>query len=176
VALLLLLLASGPAHAAGQALVGQKIRYHHSQAGEVFIMWGVNGWYQAPEAQWPPGTVLHVDKFAYSPMTREGDGFVVTIQAPVGTIIDYDFHITKNSNGERIDVWDINSEQAGAYHTVVIPDTIAEVYTVLRLEQEAPADPLAIGRRWSVPALLVIFLIGSVLWLRRKFRNPFLDF
>jgi len=177
IALPLPLLASGSAQAAGQALVGQKIRYHHSQAGEVFILWGVNGWHQTPEAQWPPGTVLN-DKFAYSPMTREGNAFVITIQAPLGTIIDYCFKITKNSNGDRVDLWDINSEQVRSnYHTAVIPETIAEVYTVLPLEQEAPDDLLSTGRRWGVPALLVaVFLIGGVIWLRRKLRNPFLDF
>ena len=176
IALPLPLLASGSAHAAGQALVEQKIRYHHSQAGEVFILWGINGWHQSPEAQWPPGTVLN-DKFAYSPMTREDNAFVVTIQAPLGTIIDYCFNITKNGNGERVDLWDINSEQVNNYHTAVIPETIAEVYTVLPLEQEAPAGLLSTGRRWGVPALLVaVFLIGGVIWLRRKLRNPFLDF
>jgi hypothetical protein len=179
VAILWPLLVSGPAHAAGQALVGQKIRYHHSQAGEVFIMWGINGWYKAPEAQWPPGTVPYNDKnkYPYTAMTREGEAFVATIQAPLGTTIDYVFNITKNSNGESVDVWDIKNEEVRDYHTVVIPDTIAEAYSVMPLEQEAPADPLSIGLRWGVPALLVVvFLIGGVIWLRRKLRNPFLDF
>jgi arylsulfatase A-like enzyme len=166
-----------PAHAADQALVEQTIRYHHSQAGEVFIMWGINGWYRAPESEWPPGTVPYNDKnkYAYTPMTRDGEAFVAIIKAPVGTTIDYVFHITKDSDGKDVDVWDINNEETRDYHTVILPDTVAEIYPALLLKP--PVDKLAIVRQWGVPALLaaVVLSIGMI-WLRRKYRNPFLDF
>jgi hypothetical protein len=179
VSFLVLALINNQANATGQTLVDQKIRFHHSEAGEVFIMWGVNGWYRAAEAQWPPGTVPFNDKnrYPYTPMAREGNAFAVTIQAPVGTTIDYVFNITKNSNGESIDVWDIYSKEVRDYHTTVIPDTIAEVYSLVPLEEKVSADPLATSFHWGVPILLVaICSIAGIIWLRRKMRNPFLDF
>src|SRR6266540_4306473 len=40
-------------------LVAQEIRYQVADASEVFLVWGINGWANVPEAQRPAGTVVN---------------------------------------------------------------------------------------------------------------------
>jgi len=169
------LFASSPALAQEPPLVTQKIRYHQSEAGEVFLVWGVNGWRQVPEAQRPAGTVVK-GKVMYTPMVREQNAFVADVRVPLGTTLDYNFQITKTLNGQSIDAWDTDGGQSKDYHTTAIPNTIAEVYSIKRLTQETSFSPSAIAPAYYGIAMLAVVLICGIAWLRRRFRNPYLDF
>jgi hypothetical protein len=87
-------------------LVAQEFRYHMPEAGEVFLVWGVNGWAVVPEATRPAETVVK-DAVMHTPMNRQGSLFLATIRAPEGAKIDYGFLITKTIDGTPIDkVWE----------------------------------------------------------------------
>lgn len=83
------------------------------EAGEVYLVWGINGWAPAPSDLRPAGTELRPSgpknaQLMHTPMVREGDTFVAKVSVPVGTTIDYGFLITKIRN--RFDtanpIWD----------------------------------------------------------------------
>jgi lipopolysaccharide transport system permease protein len=163
---------------ADNSLVTQEIRYHMPEAGEVFLVWGINGWAIAPEENRPPGTVVK-DGVMHTPMAREGDTFVVQLQVPAGATIDYGFLITKTRNDVAIETWEANGEQD--YHTIATQDGVLEVQTKLTLaEDQTPATafearlPLLIGisivlaisiastaRRVSAPLSLKTWLHGQ---------------
>ncbi|MEO7859554.1 MAG: hypothetical protein ABIU05_03780, partial [Nitrospirales bacterium] len=47
--------------------ITHEIRYHAPEAGEVWLVWGINGWQQAPDTMRPPGTIVP-DKAMQTPM------------------------------------------------------------------------------------------------------------
>jgi len=86
-------------------LVTLRIRYHAPEAGEVWLVWGINGWQHAPEALRPPGTIVP-DKAMQTPLVRSDNTFTITIHVPSGTVIDYGFLITKTATGTPIKLWE----------------------------------------------------------------------
>ena len=84
-------------------LVRHEIRfsYRMPEAGEVFLVWGVDGWGTVAEAIRPAGTVLK-DGLMQTPLAREGEWFTTRVQAPAGSTIEYGFLITKTSDGAQI--------------------------------------------------------------------------
>ena len=107
-----------------QRLMTQELRYDMPEAGEVFLVWGMNGWHVAPEELRPESTVL-VDSVMHVPMDRTEHAFVTKVQVPAGTTIDYGFLITQAHNGEELRIWDANGEHD--YHTTVACDGIIEI-------------------------------------------------
>lgn len=169
-----LILASGSAQSADPPMVTQKIRYHTREAGEVALLWGVNGWAPLPEAQRPAGTTMQKNAMS-TPMTLSDDGFVVSVQVPRGATIDYLFHITRAPSGVAADAW----EGAGApnldYHTVAQDDGVVEVRGTASLADQTFASTSDITLQWyGVLALLgVALLIGLALVFRS--RDPYLS-
>jgi hypothetical protein len=167
--------AYGAAHLQEEPFVAQKIRYHLPEASEVFIVWGIREWDLVPEAQRPPGTVVK-NQFMHTPMSRAGDSFIVTLQVPLSATVNYFFLITKTQSGKSVTIWDTNGISKPNYHTIAAPDTIAEVYPVVTFDPEASGGILDILWQWGWLALPAILLIGGIIWLHRRFRNPYLDF
>jgi lipopolysaccharide transport system permease protein len=113
-------------------MVTQEIRYRMPEAGEVSLLWGVNGWAALPEETRPVGTIVR-DDLMQTPMVREGDTFVVQVQVTAGTTMDYGFLITKNWSGSAIEaVFD----REGGYHTTATRDDVVEIQASLGLQQE----------------------------------------
>ena len=86
-------------------LITFKFRYHAPDAGEVWLVWGINGWQQAPDTMRPPGTIVP-DKAMQTPMVRTDNTFILTIQVPSGTVIDYGFLITKTDRDIPAKIWE----------------------------------------------------------------------
>jgi phosphoglycerol transferase MdoB-like AlkP superfamily enzyme len=119
------------------ATVTQEFRYRMSEAGEVYLLWGVNDWKTVPEQLRPEGTVLR-KWVMYSPMQVRGNAFTVKLQVPSGSIIDYLFHITETRHGASIDLWDSNGDQD--YHTVATQDGAVEIKSTLTLARAEQRD------------------------------------
>jgi hypothetical protein len=100
-------------------LVIQKISYHAPGAGEVWLVWGINGWQQAPEAIRPPGTIVP-DKVMQTPLIRTDNRFATTIRVPSGTVIDYGFLITKTEKGTPVKIWEDGRPFPGANLDAII--------------------------------------------------------
>ena len=119
-----------PASVVNAPLVTQEIRYHMPEAGEVFLVWGINGWNVVPEENRPVGTEIN-DKVMHTPMVQEGDAFVAKVQVPSGATIDYGFLITEKRGVFDIirAVWDGDQD----YQMTVSEDGVVEVESTLTL-------------------------------------------
>lgn len=87
-------------------LVDQEFKYRMPEAGEVTLVWGVDGWKPLPQSIRPSGTELK-NNLMHTPMMKEGEEFKTSVRVPAGYGIDYGFLITRRANGEAIEpVWD----------------------------------------------------------------------
>lgn len=91
-------------------LLSQQIRYHRPDAERVTLVWGVNGWTAVAAATQPEGTAV-IDGLMYTPMFREGDTFVVTLQVRPEATIDYVFQVTGTGVDPAAEIWDTNNGQ-----------------------------------------------------------------
>ena len=104
-----------------------EIRYHVPQTIGVTMIWGVNEWNTAPIM--PTGTWVK-DKVMHTPMVKDGDDFVLKLQLPDSSTIDYLFEYTKiagpfNTKFVYLD----NNEQPENkfYHSLAINQSIIRV-------------------------------------------------
>jgi hypothetical protein len=169
-----LILASSPAQTADQPLVTQKIYYHTHEAGEVALVWGVNGWTLPPEALRPAGTVLLKNGMS-TPMLPADDGFVISMQVPRGTTIDYIFHITRAPSNVTVEAWEGNGAPDQDYHTVAQDAGVVDVQSATSLAEQTFGSAGDSTLQWyGVLALLAVGLVfGLVLALRS--RDPYLS-
>jgi hypothetical protein len=88
-------------------VVTKEVKYTLPKVNKVDLVWGINGWHVVPEELRPKGTILK-NKVMHTPMFQEGTTFVTKIQVPVGTTINYGFHIKERSGIFKIfhPVWD----------------------------------------------------------------------
>jgi hypothetical protein len=116
------------ANLADVPLVTQEIRYYMPEAGEVYLVWGVNGWQVTPEELRPAGTEVK-DNVMQTPMLLDSDHFVAKIRLPAGTTINYGFRITEKRGSFDITwpIWD------GNYRETPSQDSTTEVQSNLTL-------------------------------------------
>lgn len=115
----ILFIQPGPLFAAN-APIRLEIDYHMPEAGEVFLVWGIDGWQPLPNEQLPPRTMLE-NGVMHTPMTRNGDMFQAQIEVPAGVTLDYGFQIRSTQSGIPIDwVWD------GDYTKMVSENSLIE--------------------------------------------------
>jgi lipoteichoic acid synthase len=142
-------------------LVAQEIRYTLADAGEVFLVWGINDWKIAPEAMRPGGTTVK-GALMYTPMTQDGGSFTAKLQLPADTAIDYVFEITRGQNGVVTEIWDTNGRQD--YHTLVGQASVIDIQGAPRKAQPASAPGIM---NYGLYALLGVGLVfGAVRALR----------
>ena len=124
-------------------------------------MWGINGWNVAPEGIRPEGTVIQ-NEVMHTPMVQEGGAFIVTVQVPPNTAIDYGFLITrKRGSPDGIaPIWDGGEN----YQVLATADGIIE----------AKATPTLVKEVSRVLDRGHLFLIGSVILLSIWFSIYFL--
>jgi len=101
-----------PSPEAGQSPVrpGRTLEflYRAPEAGEVFLVWGIEGWQAVPEKEQPPGTMVR-NRVMHTPMVRRGSGFLADVQVDPGVSVEYGFLITKTCDGLVLEVrpgWD----------------------------------------------------------------------
>ncbi len=124
-----------------RSLIVQEIRYRMPEAGEVYFVWGVNGWKPVPEKTRPPDTALTNDKVMATRMVREGDAFVVRLNVQNGTTIDYGFSITRTREGGAISVWDADKYPSAGYQSIAFPNRPIEVSASLKMARLRAGKP-----------------------------------
>lgn len=147
------------------SLVTQEIRYHQPEAGEVFLVWTMQGGGLVSEEAGPPGTVMQADGL-HTPMAREGSIFVVKLQVPPGTTLDYNFLITREIGGDAVDVLEASPDRP--FRTVAMEDGTTDVESA----KELAKGPVAIDRvRIGISLLLLgatlILAVGAALGIKR---------
>jgi hypothetical protein len=161
------------AQTADQPLITQKIHYHTNEAGEVALIWGVDGWTLLPEALRPAGTVLQKSAMS-TPMIPVDDGFVVSVQVPRGSTIDYLFHITRAPSGVTVDAWEGNGAPTLDFHTVAQDAGVADVQSTASLAEQVFASPGDSTLQWyGVLTLLALALLLGLVVVFRS-RDPYL--
>lgn len=144
-----------------QAPVIQEFHYEAPEAGEVFLLWGIDGWNITPKNFRPEGTIIK-DELMHTPMIKEGQIFLVQLEVPQGVKIDYGFLITKNNIGEEIQpVWD--GEEG--YQSTASRDSVIIQHASVTLTEEEPVLNV-----WQVVRYLLIALGGGLLitWLIKR--------
>lgn len=105
-----------------QPLARRQFRFVMPEAGEVSLVWGINGWQGAPEAFHPVGTKVK-DHVLHTPMNRQDDTFVAQLSLPRGTSVNFCFLITK-----KRDTFDITWPLCeGDYHEQFTTDGLREI-------------------------------------------------
>jgi lipopolysaccharide transport system permease protein len=134
-----------------------ELRYQLPQAKEVFTYWGIDGWQPLPEKLQPEGTVIE-DKLMKTPLTREAEAFVLQVQIPPGSSLQYGFRSKTRLSGLLLPDflnWDFSHDEffveGEDVVLTVVPDTKLQL-------QRWPALILATGGLfiliWAVLALL----------------------
>ncbi len=124
-----------------RSLIVQEIRYRMPEAGEIYFVWGVNGWKPVPETTRPPETTVTGDKVMATRMVREGDAFVVRLNVQNGTTIDYGFSITRTRDGGAINVWDADKYPSAGYQSIAFPNRPIEVSASLKMARLRVGKP-----------------------------------
>ena len=83
-----------------------EFRYTAPEAGEVFLVWGVDGWKVLPKETRPPATFVK-NSLMYTSMQLDGNDFVARLDVPVNMIVDYGFQTRRKRSGAAIEwVWE----------------------------------------------------------------------
>jgi hypothetical protein len=145
--------------------VDREFRYRLPGAGEVVLVWEVDGWRSVPAVlDRNEGTYLE-NGLMNTPMWRIGDRFSVTVPVPSGAHVDYGFLIT--NRGGLFDLvrplWDSHeSHPAVAFDSAVIG-----VNSALNLPDDA-TDALRRWRRWTAWLVLLLGFCGFFYWFQGK--------
>jgi hypothetical protein len=152
-------------HAGDSALLGEdesishEFRYRMPEAGEVYLIWGVDGWGILPESVRPNGTEV-VDNLMRTPMVKEGDTFSVVIRAPLNAKVDYGFLVTKTKDGIEIQpVWEGKED---FYIDINTQDDVIEVDSGITLENAMVSEDSDVSSFESLQILYHLPGAGSV--------------
>jgi hypothetical protein len=136
-----------------QTLVDHEFRYRLPGAGEVVLIWGIDGWRSVPAAlDRNEGTVLE-NGLMNTPMRRVGDRFSATVPVPSGAHVDYGFLVTDRRGLFDLvrPLWDSREGfREGATDSRVI-----DVGSSLTLPSEV-TEALWRWRRWAVGLVLLV--------------------
>lgn len=160
-------------------LVKREIRYHNAEAGAVALVWGLDSWQLAPEEIRPAGTTVLKSTSAVmqTPMTNEDGVFVIVVQAPAGSTIDYIFQISKTRSGVSIGAWDVGNTADRQYRTVADQDGVTTVESTAALAEQLYTSSLDTQLQVnSLLVLLVAVAVLAVVAVRVRAQNPYLDF
>jgi lipopolysaccharide transport system permease protein len=143
-------------------LVTQTFHYHLLEAGEVYLVWGVDDWQLVPEEARPLGTVVE-SGVMHTPMTLLGEDFTVRLQLPVGTTLNYGFQTRSTREGAAIEwVWDGDYELVLTKNTTVEVDGSVEINPVPTPAAVQAALPVIQEFRYALPEAGEVYLVWGV--------------
>jgi hypothetical protein len=150
----------------------REIRYTSKDAREVVLIWGIDGWKPVPDSLRPSGTTLK-QSLMNTPMSKTGDVFHATVQAPGASIINFGFLITKSPTGADVAIWDGNGDQG--YHAAAEDHAAIEVLSSISFStsgrwaiQDAPSSWFYLGVIGSGTLLLIAIGVGTRSYRRTK--------
>jgi hypothetical protein len=135
-----------------------EFRYRAPEAGEVFLVWGIEGWQAVPEKEQPPGTAVR-NRVMHTPMVRRGSSFLANVEVESGVSVEYGFLVTKTCDGLELEVrpaWDGRKEfrvPAGEFPEVLEIDSSLQLFPAI--------DPgtFLFGLAYLLSAIGVAFLV-----------------
>lgn len=144
-----------------------EIRYHAPNATYVTMIWGVNYW--KPLENSPTGTTIQ-DKVMHSPMVKEGDDYVLKLNIPDSSTIEYVFQFSKKAGlvfKTNIDFTDYNQlANERFYQNVINEDSALRVSTdVGKLKPFKYISLLKYSALW----FFIFFALAMLLFIAEKF-------
>lgn len=168
-AVLVSLLAACQAQGLSRILPGknvtQEIHFNMPDANEVYLVWGINGWKTLAASDWPKGTYVR-DSLMYTPMTRSGDGYSVSLQVPDQAVIDFGFLASVDKSGSPAQVWVADGEQD--FHVTAEKDgvfTYQQQGSVGAETQENQTDQSQLAKwviNYSLPGAKEVSLVWGI--------------
>jgi arylsulfatase A-like enzyme len=143
--------------------VRQQVFYELPAAGEVSLVWGLDGWQRLPDAFLPVNTTVQ-DGIMHTALTGDGRLFSAELTVPAGHTLDYGFFITRKRTGEAITAWEANGNKD--FHVMADDTAPIRYHSQLNLKEfQTEQPPLAPSWGW-VGALLLLFLLAG--WSARQ--------
>ncbi len=152
-----------------------EIRYKVLQATQVAINWGVNGWNILPDK--PAGTIVK-GMIMRTPMIKSGEDYVVKINLPDSSTIDYYFSFTKPAGvfNLKFNYTDV-PEKAGIkfYHNLVDRNMLIKHSPEVSKLQRDFKFPLI---KYAALVLFVFTLLAVILFSAKRFiiKSPKISF
>ena len=141
-----------------ESFVFQEINYYAPLSGKVFLAWLPENYSPENAVGWNPGTKF-THNLMYTPIPMHGDTFSIRLKVPKGTILQYNFWITKNKEGHYQDFWDLQSSGK----TVVSGENPINKDAIYS-KPETVKNTSIIDMGWVILIFLII-LYGLVHWL-----------
>jgi phosphoglycerol transferase MdoB-like AlkP superfamily enzyme len=152
-----------------ESFVFQEFNYYAPLSGKVFLAWYPENYSPEDATSWNPDTKF-THNLLYTPIPMHGDTFSIQLKVPKGTILQYNFWITKNKEGHYQDFWDLQSSGK----TVVTGENPINKNAVYSKAETAETKSI-IDMGWMILILLII-LYGLVYWLSgalgKNIENP----
>jgi len=136
--------------------IEKQVNYYAPQSGSVYLAWRIENFPIDEAARWNDNTVL-IKNLLYIPMVASGDTFRVNLKIPIGSLIQYNFWITKNNQGHYQDFWDLHSSGKITV-TNASPITKKANYEITETKKESHI----LSKGW----LILLFLIVVYLLLK----------
>ncbi len=143
--------------------ISKKITYHSAQAGEVYLIWGINYWH-TPPSDWLPHNSFIKNNYAYTPLTRSGDNFSTTISVTCNTRLDYYFWVPRNNKGGEVEGWDTNKDNN--YFTINNHNENIDLTDAHLQFYKVPFSMISKGKLFLIATFL--FLLIAIAWYRKR--------
>ena len=92
------------------SVINQVIRYVAPYSDRVYLVWKVENYAVENAVSWVNDTKLN-EGLLYTPMVAQGDTFILYLNLPKGSVLQYYFWITKSKKGHYQDFWDLQSSR-----------------------------------------------------------------
>ncbi len=156
-----------------ESFISKEFRYYAPKSGFVYLAWYVNNVEMDEAIAWNKDTKRN-NNLLSTPMLAKGDTFFIRLKVPEGTVLQYNFWITRSKQGHYQDYWDLNSSG-----TITVTDgtpVIAEAnYSVEK--EEKSSGVIALG--WLILIVLVIGYVVVVflgkLWIKSPMHFGFVE-
>ncbi len=134
-----------------------EINYQAPEAGEVVLVWGIDGWQVLPEESRPAGTWVE-NKVMKTLMTNTDGEFRVTVNVPEGSRLEYGFLITKSTDGSRENIWDGGTE--GNYQADISEPATLQVASAIKLDKQRGLPSTLVVGAYLFAGIVLIALVG----------------
>jgi hypothetical protein len=149
-------------------VVTQSIVYKTIKAGEMYLVWTMDGWKVPAKEFQLPGTYIN-NNMAYTKMNAAGDSFVVDLKLPKGIYIDFMFWASKDRQGKAADQWDNNW---GTNYNFFVDgiNTASFGDAKLYMADNGARDFNILEKGWVVFVSGLILLLATISWsiIKRK--------
>jgi hypothetical protein len=148
--------------------VTQTFHYRHSDASEVVLVWGINGWMPVTEAASSVETTIK-DDLMHTRMVRSGDIFQASIQVPKDSTVQYGFSLAGQEDmGSAASGWDGGSN----YYIIANVDRSVKVDawsgTSQTVADEVPLIMSLISEYWPLLLVGICIVLGIVIGFRNS--------